>query len=125
MKLTCLIIDDEPLARRLIEHFALQTGNLYIINSFEDLTTAFSFLEKIKYEVDVIFLDVEVHEESSIILLNETGKDKDVKIVFTSAYPASLFDSYNIRYFDWLQKPISYLSFEEVVARLKYDKSNT
>jgi two-component SAPR family response regulator len=124
MMLTCLIIDDEPLARRLIELFASKT-NLSVINSFGDLTTAFSFLEEIKYEVDVIFLDVEVHEESSIILLNKTGKDKDIKIVFISAYPASLFDNYNILYFDWLQKPISYLSFEEVVARLKFDKSKT
>jgi two-component SAPR family response regulator len=122
MKLTCLIIDDEPLARSLVENFAKRTNVVEVLEHFDDLDDAFNYLEKIEYGVDFIFLDVQVRKKSSILLLAQTGKDKEVQIVFTSAYPPNLFKNYDIRYFEWLQKPIPYRIFEEVIERLRLDK---
>jgi two-component SAPR family response regulator len=122
MKLTCLIIDDEPLARSLVENFAKRTNVVEVLEHFDDLDDAFDYLEKIEYGVDFIFLDVQVGKKSSILLLAQTGKDKEVQIVFTSAYPPNLFKNYDIRYFEWLQKPIPYRIFEEVIERLSLDK---
>ena len=122
MKLTCLIIDDEPLARSLIENFAKRTKVVEVIETFDDLDEAFGYLEKINFEVDFIFLDVQVGQKSSILLLTQTGKDKEVQIVFTSAYPPTLFKEYDIQYVEWLQKPISYKIFEETIEKLRADK---
>ncbi len=122
MKLTCLIIDDEPLARCIIENFAKRTNMVKVIECFDDLDDAFDYLEKIEYGVDFIFLDVQVRKKSSILLLAQTGKDKEVQIVFTSAYPPNLFKDYDIQYFEWLQKPIPYRQFEEVIQNLILDK---
>lgn len=124
MKLTCLIIDDEPLARSLIENFAKRTNKVEVLEHFDDLDDAFNYLEEIDYGVDFIFLDVQIRKESSILLLAQTGKDKEVRIVFTSAYPPNLFKNYDIRYFEWLQKPIPYRDFEEVIQRLSLDKQS-
>ncbi|MDZ7896949.1 MAG: response regulator [Arcicella sp.] len=122
MKLTCLIIDDEPLARSLVENFAKRTNKVTVLEQFDDLDAAFNYLEEIKYDVDFIFLDVQIRQESSILLLAQTGKDKEVRIVFTSVYPPNLFKNYDIRYFEWLQKPIPYRDFEEVIQKLSLDK---
>jgi two-component SAPR family response regulator len=122
MKLTCLIIDDEPLARSLVENFAKRTNKVTVLEQFDDLEVAFNYLEEIKYDVDFIFLDVQIRKESSIILLAQTGKDKEVRIVFTSVYPPNLFKNYNIRYFEWLQKPIPYRDFEEIIQKLILEK---
>jgi two-component SAPR family response regulator len=122
MKLTCLIIDDEPLARSLVENFAKRTNKVTVLEQFDDLDAAFNYLEEIKYDVDFIFLDVQIRKESSILLLAQTGKDKEVRIVFTSVYPPNLFKNYDIRYFEWLQKPIPYRDFEEVIQKLSLDK---
>ncbi len=122
MKLTCLIIDDEPLARSLVENFAKRTNKVTVLEQFEDLDEAFDYLEKIEYGVDFIFLDVQFKQKSSILLLAQTGKDKEVRIVFISAYPPNLFKNYDIRYFEWLQKPVAYRDFEEVIERLSLDK---
>ena len=122
MKLTCLIVDDEPLARRLVENFAHRCKNVKVIESFDNLQDAFGFLEKIKYEVDVVFLDVQIGKETSILLLAKNGIDKEVRIVFTSAYPSTIYGDFDIRYFEWLQKPIPFETFEEVVEKIRIEK---
>jgi two-component SAPR family response regulator len=122
MKLTCLIIDDEPLARRLVENFALRCKKVKVIKSFDNLQDAFVFLERIEYEVDIVFLDVQVGKESSILLLAKNGVDKEVRIVFTSAYPSAINGDLDIQYFEWLQKPIPFETFEEVVEKIRIEK---
>lgn len=122
MKLTCLIIDDEPLARRLVENFVIRCKNVKIIKSLDNLQDAFEILEKIKYEVDIVFLDVQIGKETSILLLAKNGIDKEVRIVFTSAYPSTIYGDFDIRYFEWLQKPIPFETFEEVVEKIRIEK---
>lgn len=122
MKLTCLIIDDEPLARRLVENFTRRCKDVKVIKSFDNLQKAFDFLEKIKYEIDVVFLDIQIGKEMSILLLAKNEVDKKVRIVFTSAYPSTIYGDSDIRYYEWLQKPIPFESFEEVVEKIKIEK---
>jgi two-component SAPR family response regulator len=122
MKLTCLIIDDEPLARQLVENFASRCKNVRIIKSYDNLEGAFEFLERIKYEIDIVFLDIQVGKETSILLLAKNGIDKEVRIVFTSAFSPTIYGDYDIRYFEWLQKPIPFETFEDVVEKIRIEK---
>jgi two-component SAPR family response regulator len=124
MELKCIIIDDEPWASLLLINFAKRTEGMTVVNTFETLTAGFDYLKSINYEVDVVFLDVQLNKESSIVYLAETGEDKKVNIVFTSAFRASDFQDKNIEYVEWLQKPIPYQSFEDAVEMIRKKKSS-
>jgi two-component SAPR family response regulator len=123
MELKCIIIDDEPWASLLLVNFVKRTENMTLLNTFETLTSGFDYLKSINYEVDVVFLDVQLNHESSIVYLAETGEDKMVNIVFTSAFRALQFQDKNIEYVEWLQKPIPYQSFEDAVEMIRKKKS--
>lgn len=123
MKLSCIIIDDEPWASLLLVNFAKRVNDLIVLGTFDSTTDGFNYLKSINYEIDIVFLDVQLNQESSIMYLVETGEDRLVDIVFTSAYKSSHFQNENVRYFDWLEKPIPYLSFEKVVERIIGSKS--
>lgn len=58
MKLDCIIVDDEPLARSFLERFCNKQGVIEVMGSFPDSEQALSFLSE--NEIDIIFLDVEM-----------------------------------------------------------------
>lgn len=122
MKLTCLIIDDEPLERSLTMHFAKRTDKVTVLAYFEDLFEAFQYLEKNVSGVDSILLNIRVDQNYRVLLLAQTGKEKEIRIIFTGSYPPNLFKNYDIRYFEWLQKSIPYQDFNDVIQKLSLDK---
>lgn len=123
MELKCVIIDDEPRASLILENFANRANDLVVLDTFDTLKGGFDYLKSINYDVDIVFLDVQLNKESSIEHLLKTGEDKLINIVFTSAYRASQFQDKNVQYFDWLEKPIPYRSFEELIHNFKISKS--
>ncbi|MCU0467696.1 MAG: hypothetical protein MUF58_03775 [Arcicella sp.] len=122
MELKCIIIDDEPWGSLLLVNFVKRTDGIIVLDTFDTITEGFDYLKSINYEVDVVFLDVQLNQESSIVYLAETGEDKMVNIVFTSAYRASQLQNTDIRYIEWLQKPIPFQSFEEVIEKIRKNK---
>lgn len=122
MELKCIIIDDEPWGSLLLVNFVKRTDGVIVLDTFDTITEGFDYLKSINYEVDVVFLDVQLNQESSIVYLAETGEDKMVNIVFTSAYRASQLQNADIRYIEWLQKPIPFQSFEEVIEKIRKNK---
>jgi two-component SAPR family response regulator len=119
MELKSIIIDDEPLASKVLINFAKRANDLIVLATFETIKEGFEYLKSINYEVDIVFLDVRLNKESSIEYLEKTGEDKMINIVFTSAYRALQFQDKNIQYFDWLEKPIPFRSFEEVIEKYR------
>ena len=118
-ELKCIIIDDEPLASKLLINFAKRKNDLIVLDTFETIREGFDYLKNINYEVDIVFLDVQLNKESSIDYLEKTGEDRMINIVFVSAYRASKFQDRNVQYFDWLEKPIPYRSFEALIERYR------
>jgi two-component SAPR family response regulator len=119
MELKCIIIDDEPLASKVLINFANRAGDLIVLDTFETIKEGFDYLKSIDYQLDIVFLDVGVNKKSSIDYLEETGEDKLINIVFTSAYQASKFQDRNVQYFDWLEKSIAYRTFEAMLTRFR------
>jgi two-component SAPR family response regulator len=123
MELKCIVIDDEPRASLILVNFANRANDIVVLDTFDTLKDGFDYLKNINYEVDIVFLDVQLNKESSIEYLLKTGEDKMLNIVFTSAYRASQFQDKNVRYFDWLEKPIPYRKFEELINNFKVSRS--
>ncbi len=107
MKLTCAIIDDEPLAISLLESYVKKTPFLELAGKFNSAVNALPILTQ--EPVDLLFLDIQMPElngmEFSRILEAET------RIIFTTAFSQYALDSYKVNALDYLLKPISYADF--------------
>jgi DNA-binding LytR/AlgR family response regulator len=112
-KLTCVIIDDEPPAIRILEKFVKKIPSLELIATFTKSLEALSFLET--QQVDLIFLDVQMPEITGIQLSKIIHKN--IKVVFTTAYPDFALESYNVAALDYLLKPIEFERFYAAVRK--------
>lgn len=113
--ISCIAIDDEPLALKVIEKFCIDIPFVDLIGTFTSPIKAIPFIEE--EQPQVIFLDIEMKEISGInfkkILNQET------KVIFVTAYDNYAIQSYNLNAFDYLLKPVSFERFLESVSRVK------
>lgn len=107
MKLNCLIVDDEPLALDLLEAYVKRTSFL----SFKGrCNNAVDVLQKLKEEpVDLIFLDIQMPELTGLELSKMV--DRQVRIIFTTAFEQYALEGFKVNALDYLLKPISYPEF--------------
>ena len=107
MKLTCAVIDDEPLAVELMEGYVRKTPFLKLQGSFGSGVAAFGALRS--NPVDVLFCDIQMPElngmELSRMLPPET------RVVFTTAFSRYAVEGFRVNAIDYLLKPVSYADF--------------
>jgi two-component system LytT family response regulator len=111
MKLTCIIVEDEPLAHDKLEDFIGMVPFLELVSSFENAMDALYFLKD--NSVDLIFLDIQMEQLTGIQLL-ETLQVKPY-IVITSAFADYALKGYELKVFDYLLKPFSFDRFLSAV----------
>lgn len=114
-KLTCVIVDDEPLAVQLLEAFVNRTDFLCLLQSFTDPIEAASFISQNK--VDLLFLDIQMPDVNGLELARSLGGK--TKIIFTTAFKEFAFDSYEFAAIDYLLKPIRYAKFLQAAERAR------
>ena len=107
MKLTCAIIDDEPLAVELLESYVRKTPFLELKGAYNGGITA---LEALKTEpVDLLFCDIQMPELSGMELSRMLpNRNRDV---FTKAFDRYAVEGFRVGAVDYLLKPISYADF--------------
>jgi DNA-binding LytR/AlgR family response regulator len=115
MKLSCLIVDDEPLAVTLMENHISQVPFLSLAGKCFNAMEAIAFLEK--NEVDLIFLDIEMPYLTGMQLKSFLPEKQ--KVIFTTAYSEFAIESYEKNAFDYLLKPITFERFLKSVKRLQ------
>jgi len=113
MKTTCLIVDDEPLAIKVIESHASKIPSLDIIATCNNAIEAFDILMKKK--VDLVFLDVEMPGITGIELLKSMKKAP--AIIITTAYRDFALDAFELDAIDYLLKPIAFDRFFKSVSK--------
>ncbi len=113
MKLTCVIIEDEPLARNLMEAYVHKVSNLTLLNSFSDPLKALDFLRE--NAVDIMFCDIQMPEITGITLLKILQKKP--LVILTTAYSEYAIEGYELEVFDYLLKPISFERFLKAVEK--------
>ena len=114
MTLKCIIIDDEPLAIKLLESYVSRVPFLELINTYLDPIQA---LNNISPDIELIFMDIEMPGLNGIELSKLISSK--TKIIFTTAYKQYAFDSYEVQAIDYLLKPISYSAFVKATTRAK------
>lgn len=114
MKITCVIIEDEPLAVERIKGYVQRIPSLQLLASFENALKAFEFLKENK--VDLIFLDINLGELSGIQFLESSKLTS--KIILTTAYQEYALKGYELNVVDYLLKPFSFERFLQAVDKV-------
>ena len=114
--LTCIIIDDEKPARKLIENYCKKIEDIELIGSFKSPLEALPILDKTS--IDLIFLDIQMPEISGIDFM-KTLSANPVNIVLTTAYRDYALDGYELNAIDYLLKPIAFHRFLRAVNKVK------
>lgn len=107
MKLKCVVVDDEPLAREVIEKYIEVVDYLELTHSADNAIELHQIHEK--EQVDIIFLDIEMPLMSGIDFLKITQKLP--MIIITTAYPEYALEGFRFDVIDYLVKPITFNRF--------------
>ena len=115
MKLKCIIIDDEPIARKVLQEFIEEIDYLELAGQAENPLEALSLLND--NDVDIIFLDINMPKINGIDFL-KTSKF-NASIIITTAYPVYAVEAYGLDVLDYLVKPIAFERFLKACNKVK------
>lgn len=114
MKLKCIIVDDEFLARQLLEGYVKKVPYLELVCLCESAFEAIDVLQEEK--IDLVFLDVNMPELNGINFI-KTLKHKP-EIIITTAYSEHALEGYQLDVIEYLLKPIYFERFLQAVTKV-------
>ena len=117
--ISCIIVDDENVAREIIASHLSRIENIEVIAQCKNAIEAFNFINN--NAVDLIFLDINMTEISGIAFAKSINKN--IKIIFTTAYRDYAVEGFNLQAVDYLLKPISFERLLQAINR--YFEVNT
>ena len=112
-ELSCIIVDDEPLAVKLLESFVAKTPQLRLEASFTDSVEALSWLKE--HPANLAFMDIQMPDMNGMELSHMLPEG--TKVIFTTAFKEYAFESYEVSAIDFLLKPIRYNKFIAAVEK--------
>lgn len=112
--MNCIVIDDEPLARKGMQMLIEQVPKLKLVGVFSNALEADEFL--ISNEVDIMFLDIQMPKINGMEFI-KSGKHL-AKVVITSAYPQFAVEAFEVDVTDYLVKPIRFERFYKTVSKI-------
>jgi len=114
-KIRCIIVDDEPVARKIIREFVEQVSFLELAGEFETAIKAAAFITNEK--TDLVFLDIEMPKLSGLEWLKKSAVKQ--MVILTTAFPKYALEGYELDIVDYLLKPISFNRFLKAVQKAK------
>ena len=114
-KLRCIVLDDEPIGREIIENFVKEIDFLELVDSFEDPVKALMFLEN--NNVDLIFSDIQMPKINGLDLVKSL--EKPPVIIFITAHRDFALDGFETGATDYLVKPVRFDRFLKAVNKAK------
>lgn len=113
MKLSCIIVEDEPVARDILRQYISELDFLDLVGEFDNGVSAISFLRE--ETVDLLFLDINMPKLSGIDLIKSLSNPP--KTILTTAYSEYALDGYELDVVDYLLKPFSFERFLKAVNK--------
>ena len=113
--LRCIVVDDEPLAVKMMESLIGKTPGVVLAASFTDPVLALSQIKELV--PDLVFLDIQMPDLSGLDLAGMIPSD--TRVIFTTAFKQYALDSYEVSALDFLLKPVRYQKFLEAVDKGK------
>lgn len=111
----CLIVDDEPIARKIIAEYIEELPDLKIVGQLNNAIAVADFLQK--NSVDILFLDINMPKLSGIQLLQNLKQPP--LVIFTTAYAEYAVNAFELEAFDYLVKPIPFDRFLKSINNAK------
>jgi len=119
--MTCIIIEDQPPAQRILQKYIQDIGTLELKATFADALTALEFLKTTT--VELIFLDIHLPKISGIDFLKILNPQP--KVILTTAFSDYALQGYELDVVDYLLKPFSFERFVKAVSKITYQKEQT
>lgn len=111
--MNCIIVDDEPVARKGMKSLVEQIPQLVLTGSFNNAIAASAFMNE--HTVDLVFLDIQMPGITGLEFAQSIPKD--TLVIFTTAYAEYALDSYDVSAIDYLVKPIEMSRFLKAVNK--------
>jgi DNA-binding LytR/AlgR family response regulator len=111
--LKCVIVDDEPLAVKMLENYVTRTPFLSLAGAFTDSMEALAQLPVLQPQL--VFLDIQMPDLNGLELSRMVPAG--TRIIFTTAFKQYAFESYEVSALDYLLKPIRYQKFLEATTK--------
>lgn len=115
MKINCIIIDDEPLARKGLREYIADVDFLHLLGEYENPLKATEVFSS--GEVQLLFLDIQMPKITGLEFLKSIPHPPPV--VFTTAYPQYALDGFDLNALDYLVKPFSFDRFLKAALKAK------
>lgn len=119
--LSCLIVDDEFLARHLIREYLSAHPDIQVIGECENGADAVTLI--VEQQPDLIFLDMQMPLLSGLEVLAKTGRQQGV--IFSTAFDAYAVAAFDKNAADYLLKPYSQERFDKAIAKAKAQLQTT
>jgi DNA-binding LytR/AlgR family response regulator len=114
--LSCIAIDDEPLALELLKKYIAKIYFLELKGAFTDPFEAKKIMDSV--QIDILFLDIQMPDINGIEF-SKTINSKDTAVIFTTAFSEYAVEGFNVDAIDYLLKPIEYDRFLKSVYKAK------
>ena len=118
-KLSCIIVEDEPLAVKVLSDYIKRVPYLDLRDTFKDALMASDYLRN--NEIDLMFLDIHLPGLKGIDFLKTLSERPAV--ILTTAYHEYAVEGFNLNVTDYLLKPFDFERFLTAVGKVKTDKS--
>lgn len=115
MKISCIVVEDEPLAMERTVGYIRKLPGLSLSVTFDNALDAFAYLQTNK--TDLIFLDINLGDVSGLQLLESIRISSDV--IITTAYPEYALKRYDLDVTDYLLKPFTFERFLQAVGKVQ------
>ncbi len=114
----CIIIDDEPLAHKVIISYCDKLETIQVLKSFHSALDALSWLND--NDVDLVFLDINMPVLKGLDFVRTL--DRPPMIIITSAYQEYALESYELEVVDYLLKPFDFSRFVKAINKATKQK---
>lgn len=112
--MTCMLIDDEPLALEVIESHLQKIGGLQIVGKYQSAVEAFSAVQS--HQPDLLFLDIQMPQLTGLEFLKTLQTPP--MVIITTAYREYALEGYELDVIDYLVKPISFPRFLKAISKV-------
>jgi len=112
-KLNCLIVDDEPIARNLLESYIERIPEVLLVKKCRDATEAYNALHEAT--IDLVFLDIQMPAITGTAFLRSLRRPP--LVIFTTAHAHFALEGFELNSVDYLLKPIVFERFYQAVQK--------
>ena len=113
--INCIIIDDEPLARKGLREYITDVDFLHLVGEYDNPLKATEMVSN--GEVQLLFLDIQMPKISGLDFMKTL--QKPIPVIFTTAFPQYALDGFELNALDYLVKPISFDRFLKAALKVK------